>query len=165
MYAPPTDLSHRSFVIIGAGTLGRRIALMWLTRPDTIVHLQFVSFLHDPSSCISDTRPETLHDAKEYIDQTLPSTIASRVPEGSPGTLKLFENRAEALKGAWIVVDCIPEIQQAKIDLLGEVDKALREDVIIATNSSSYMAREIVEKVNFRDRVINTHYYWPPEQV
>ncbi len=37
-YQPPTDLSTRSFAVIGAGTLGRRIALMWLTQ-GRAVHL------------------------------------------------------------------------------------------------------------------------------
>lgn len=31
-YVEPTSLAGRSFVVIGADTLGRRIALMYLTR-------------------------------------------------------------------------------------------------------------------------------------
>jgi hypothetical protein len=37
-YRPPVDLSGRLVAVIGAGTLGRRIALMWLTRGEK-VHL------------------------------------------------------------------------------------------------------------------------------
>jgi phosphoglycerate dehydrogenase-like enzyme len=37
-YREPASLSGKPFVILGAGTLGRRIAMMWLTQGE-IVHL------------------------------------------------------------------------------------------------------------------------------
>jgi 3-hydroxyacyl-CoA dehydrogenase len=111
----------------------------------------------------SDTNSNTLREAKKYIDTTLPSTIKKLVPDGRPGKLETFENMKDALKGAWLVTEAIPEIKDAKIDLLGELDKELGEDVIIATNSSSFMASELFEKVENKDRLVNTHYYMPPD--
>jgi 3-hydroxyacyl-CoA dehydrogenase len=111
----------------------------------------------------SDTNSNTLKEAKKYIDTTLPSTIKKLVPDGRPGKLETFENMKDALKGAWLVTEAIPEIKDAKIELLGELDKELREDVIIATNSSSFMASELFEKVDNKDRLVNTHYYMPPD--
>jgi 3-hydroxybutyryl-CoA dehydrogenase len=39
-YTEPLSLAGKPFVILGAGTLGRRIALMWLTQGE-IVHLVY----------------------------------------------------------------------------------------------------------------------------
>jgi len=111
----------------------------------------------------SDTNSNTLKEAKKYIDTNLGSTIKKLVPNGRPGKLETFENMRDALKGAWLVTEAIPEIKDAKIDLLGQLDKELGEDVIIATNSSSFMASELFEKVENKDRLVNTHYYMPPD--
>ena len=50
-YAKPNTLDGRAHTVIGAGTLGRRIALMWLTHGG-LVHLLWVSF------------PRLLHSAR-----------------------------------------------------------------------------------------------------
>lgn len=111
----------------------------------------------------SDTNSTTLKEAKKYIDTNLTSTIKKLVPNGRPGKLETFGNMKDALKGAWLVTEAIPEIKDAKIELLGELDKELGENVIIATNSSSFMASELFEKVDNKDRLVNTHYYMPPD--
>ena len=111
----------------------------------------------------SDTNSNTLNEAKKYIDTNLPSTINKLVPDGRPGKLETFGDMKDALKGAWLVTEAIPEIKDAKIDLLGQLDKELGDDVIIATNSSSFMASELYEKVQTKERLVNTHYYMPPD--
>ena len=122
-----------------------------------------VSPVYSSNADGSDTNSNTLKEAKKYIDTTLPSTIKRLVPDGRPGKLETFENMKDALKGAWLVTEAIPEIKDAKIKLLEELDKELGEDVIIATNSSSFMASELFEKVENKDRLVNTHYYMPPD--
>jgi len=122
-----------------------------------------VSPEHSSNADGSDTNSTTLKEAKRYIDTNLASTIKKLVPNGRPGRLETFGNMKDALKGAWLVTEAIPEVKDAKIDLLGQLDKELGEDVIIATNSSSFMASELFEKVESKERVVNTHYYMPPD--
>ena len=122
-----------------------------------------VSLVYSSNADGSDTNSNTLKEAKKYIDTTLPSTIKKLVPDGRPGKLETFGDMKDALKGAWLVTEAIPEIKDAKIDLLGQLDKELGEDVIIATNSSSFMASELFENVENKDRLVNTHYYMPPD--
>jgi len=121
--------------------------------------------LHSELTNPSDTDKDNLDKAKHYIEENLEGVIERLVPGGSPGTLKLFDNQTEALESAWIVVEAIPEIRQAKVDLLGVLDQVLPPDVIIATNSSSFKASELADKVKNRDRLVNTHYYMPPESL
>lgn len=64
-----------------------------------------------------------------------------------------------------MVVECIPEIQKAKFELLGQLDQWCPEDTIIATISSSYKSADLVDKVSEKGsaRVLNTHYFLPPQ--
>ncbi|KAJ7091303.1 3-hydroxyacyl-CoA dehydrogenase-like protein [Mycena crocata] len=150
-YQRPASLAGKPFVILGAGTLGRRIAMMWLTQGE-IVHLV------DPSE-------KALADASQYISENLGEVIASHVPDGKPGTLVAFQDRSEAMKNAWIVVEVVPEVLSLKISLLGELDAVLPNDCILASNSSSYSGSEMFERVKNRERLVNTHYYMPPQML
>ncbi|KAJ6468563.1 3-hydroxyacyl-CoA dehydrogenase-like protein [Mycena vitilis] len=147
-YTPPASLEGKPFAILGAGTLGRRIAMMWLTQGEH-VHL-------------FDLSEKALADASQYISENLEDVIAAHVPSGKPGKLTLFQDRAEAMKNAWIVVEVVPEILSLKVSLLGELDAILPDDCILASNSSSYTGSEMFEKVRNRERLVNTHYYMPP---
>ncbi|KAJ7749381.1 3-hydroxyacyl-CoA dehydrogenase-like protein [Mycena metata] len=148
-YAPPMSLEGKPFVVLGAGTLGRRIAMMWLTQGE-VVHL-------------CDPNEKALSDASQYIRENLEDVIAAHVPKGKPGTLALFQDRSEAMKNAWIVVEVVPEILSLKVSLLGELDAILPDDCILASNSSSYTGSEMFEKIKNRERFVNTHYYMPPQ--
>lgn len=57
----------------------------------------------------------------------------------------------------------VPEILSLKISLLGELDAILPDDCILASNSSSYTGSEMFEKVKNKERLVNTHYYMPPQ--
>lgn len=144
-----TNVEGKAHTIIGAGTLGRRIALMWITNGG-LVHL-------------FDSNEAALKSAEEYIEDTFPEVEANILPGTPKGELKLFTDRAKALEGAWLVTEAVPEVLQLKIDLLGDLDSVVAPDVIIATNSSSYTSTEMIEKVKHRHRIVNTHYYMPPE--
>ncbi|KAJ7055686.1 hypothetical protein C8F01DRAFT_1258068 [Mycena amicta] len=148
-YRQPTSLAGKPFVILGAGTLGRRIALMWLTQGE-LVHL------FDPNA-------KALEDAASYIAENLADVISAHVHNGKAGTLKTFQDRSAAMENAWIVVEVVPEILELKINLLGELDAALPDDCIIASNSSSYTGSEMFAKVKNKERLVNTHYYMPPQ--
>lgn len=84
------------------------------------------------------------------------------MPGGKPGKLSCFTDLPQALDNAWMVTEAVPEVKDVKVKLLGELDAATPEDVVIATNSSSYMAREVWDNVKHRHRLLNTHYYMPP---
>ncbi|KAJ7209284.1 nad binding 3-hydroxyacyl-CoA dehydrogenase [Mycena pura] len=151
-YKEPTSLAGKPFVVLGAGTPGRRIAMMWLTQGET-VHLVY-----------SDT-DQTLQDASQYISGNLADVIAHYVHNGRPGTFKTFhwQDRVPAMENAWIVVEVVTEILTLKIDLLGELDAILPEDCILASNSSSYTGSEMFEKIKHKERLVNTHYSMPPQ--
>ena len=58
------DIKNRPVAVFGAGTLGRRIALMFASRGGTVR-------MHDPSA-------EQVTAATEYVAQTLPEVVDKR---------------------------------------------------------------------------------------
>ncbi|AMU20002.1 Putative dehydrogenase (3-hydroxybutyryl-CoA dehydrogenase FadB?) [Mycobacteroides abscessus subsp. bolletii] len=149
-YSPPTDIDNRPVAVLGAGTLGRRIALTFATRGGA-VHLYDVS-------------EESLQSAKEFLDQRIPELVKARSALGAqPATIEYFTDLPRAVKDAWYVVESVPEVQALKIDMLGQLDEIAAPDAIIGTNSSSFMSSELIGKVKHPERFLNTHYGQPPE--
>ncbi|OIW32807.1 NAD(P)-binding protein [Coniochaeta ligniaria NRRL 30616] len=154
-WSPPSEasLSIRPVLIVGAGNLGRRIATIWA----------------------SDSRPVVLYDnsltalasATEYITDSLASYCAVRgTHPGSVTMTTCIQSAADGNAEAtpWMVIDCLPEDLVLKKSNLAEVEKHLRRDCILATNSSSFRAELLADAVpeSVRGRVLNTHYFIPP---
>jgi 3-hydroxybutyryl-CoA dehydrogenase len=142
------DIQHRPVAVIGAGTLGRRIALMFASRGGT--------------ARIYARRTEQLASATQCVIEALPKLLKDR-GFGEPGVATATTSLAEALDGAWLVVESAPEKLEIKIPLWGQIDEAAAADTIFATNSSSYPSRLMAEKVRDKARLCNMHFYMPPE--
>lgn len=141
------DVQDRPVAVLGAGTLGRRIALMFASRGG-------VSRIYDPN-------PEHARAGAEFVATTLPQVIADR-GSGAVGRAEPVSTLAEALAGAWLVVEAVPERLDLKIDVWGQVDELAGAGTIFATNSSSYASRLMSERVRDKSRLCNMHFYMPP---
>lgn len=142
------DIRDRPVAVIGAGTLGRRVALMFASRGGTVrIHAR---------------RPEQLAGATQYVTQDLPRVLQGR-GFGEVGVAVGTSSLEEALDDAWLVVESVPEKLEIKIPLWGQIDQAAPPDTIFATNSSSYPSRLMAEKVRDKARLCNMHFYMPPE--
>jgi 3-hydroxybutyryl-CoA dehydrogenase len=142
------DIQNRPVAVIGAGTLGRRIALMFASRGGTVR--------------IFAPRAEQRDSAVEYVTETLPKVVANRgfgEVGGAIGTGSL----EEALADAWLVVESVPEKLEIKRAAWDQIDQAAPADTIFGTNSSSYPSRLMAASVRDRKRLCNTHFYMPPE--
>jgi 3-hydroxybutyryl-CoA dehydrogenase len=142
------DIQHRPVAVIGAGTLGRRIALMFASRGGTVrIHAR---------------RAEQLTSATRYVTETLPKLLIDR-GFGEVGVVTAAGSLAEALDGAWLAVESAPEKLEIKIPLWGQIDEAAGPDTIFATNSSSYPSRLMADNLRDKRRLCNMHFYMPPE--
>src|SRR6185295_4840938 len=119
----PEDIATRPIAIMGAGTLGRRIALMLATRGAEVR-------LYARSAA---TRDAGVAFAKEQ----LPAVLA-KLPGGKAGAIVGVGDKASALKDAWIVFESVPEDLELKKDIFKQVDALSDADAILASNSSSY---------------------------
>lgn len=144
-----TKASKQPAAVLGAGTLGSRIALMLATRGGEVR--------------IFDRQEEATRKALAFVEKHLPE-VASSIEGGTPGHVKAASTLEEAVDGAWLVIEALPEKLELKTDIFGQLDQLTAEDVILATNSSSFPSSQIVGKVKHKKRVLNTHFMMPPEK-
>jgi len=142
------DIQNRPVAVIGAGTLGRRIALMLASRGGIVR--------------IYARRAEQRDEATQYVTENLPKLLADR-GFGEEGGAVGAASLEEALDDTWLVVESVPEKLELKIPLWGEIDRVAPPDTIFATNSSSYPSRLMAENVRDKTRLCNMHFYMPPQ--
>ena len=145
----PTEFASRPVAVIGAGTLGRRIALMFAA--------------HGVDVRIYDLAEEQQHAAVDYVSQNLPA-LEGGLTGFAPGRVSAEADLAEAVDSAWLVVEAIPERLELKNQVFGQLDELAPADAILASNSSSYASRLFLDKVHHPERVLNIHFYMPPKQ-
>ena len=149
-YKLPSDVDDRPIAIDGAGTLGRRIASVYAAA-GTDVRIFDVSQAQREAAC--DYVNEQVDEVRSKLDLT-----GSRL-----GQAAVFEDLAEAVRGAWMAIEAIPERLDLKREVLGQLDELVDADAILASNSSSLPTSLLIDKVKRPERVLNTHYYQPPE--
>ncbi|MFD0339753.1 3-hydroxyacyl-CoA dehydrogenase family protein [Streptomyces sp. NPDC127117] len=148
-FTVPTDIENRPVAVIGSGTLGRRIALMFATRGGEVR--------------IYDKSKEAGEAARAYVAENV-AEVAAEIEGGSPGRAGVTDDMAEALAGAWLVVEAVPERLDLKKSIYGQLDRLADPDAILASNSSSYPTSRFIDEVKHPERVLNMHFYMPPGQ-
>lgn len=141
------DIRSRPVAVFGAGTLGRRIALMFSSRGGEVR-------IYDPNV-------EQARAAVDYVTTTLPAELEKR-GSGEAGRATAHDSVDDALDDAWLVIEAVPERLDIKIPLWGRIDAAAPSDAIFATNSSSYASRLMDENITDKSRFCNMHFYMPP---
>jgi 3-hydroxybutyryl-CoA dehydrogenase len=145
----PTDFASRPVAVIGAGTLGRRIALKFAA--------------HGAGVRVYDLAEAQRRAAVEYVTQNLPA-LADRLTCAAPGQVSVDADLDDAVHNAWLVIEAVPERLELKRQVFGELDELSPADAILASNSSSYGSRMFLDKVRHPERVLNIHFYMPPKQ-
>ncbi|KAK1767513.1 hypothetical protein QBC33DRAFT_578263 [Phialemonium atrogriseum] len=145
-WTSPT-IGSQPVALLGAGVLGRRIACVFASAGYN-VHLR------DPSS---DARSAAL----DYISKNLDDYSNMSKGDRVSGQYRAFADLDSAVRDAWLVIEAVP----AKIDTMGEADQKAPADCILASNSSSFKSRLMLDKIRAQRRplVCNVHFAMPPE--
>jgi 3-hydroxybutyryl-CoA dehydrogenase len=145
----PKDVSSRPVAVIGAGTLGRRIALMFAA--------------HGAEVGIYDLSEEQRHAAVGFVKQSLPA-LTDGLNGVVPGRVSAQADLGETVHNAWLVIEAIPERLELKKQIFGQLDELSPADAILASNSSSFASRLFLDQIDRPERVLNIHFYMPPKQ-
>lgn len=81
------------------------------------------------------------------------------------GKISTQAELSDAVRGAWLVIEAVPEKLHIKIDTFADLEVHAPKDAILASNSSSYKSSEMLDKIadeTTKARILNTHYYMPP---
>jgi 3-hydroxyacyl-CoA dehydrogenase len=146
----PPDISSRPIAILGGGVLGRRIAASWVAA--------------GYSTILCDLSAEQRNAATHYLEHNMPEYSRITHNKRERSTFSTVESIPEAVKDAWLVIEALPEKLPLKIEIFGQLESQAPKDAILASNSSSYKSRFMLDSMEegSRHRVCNMHYYMPP---
>jgi 3-hydroxybutyryl-CoA dehydrogenase len=133
--------------VLGAGTMGAGIAqLACAAGARTLVH--------DPDA---DALERGLAGIRKRLEREVEK---GRLEQGAAGPLEAAED-VSALADADIVIEAAPESLDLKRELFGRVAEDVREDCVLATNTSSLSVTEIAAGVPGPERVVGMHFFNP----
>jgi 3-hydroxybutyryl-CoA dehydrogenase len=149
-YELPSDVDERPIAIDGAGTLGLRLAAVYAAG-GTDVHVFDLSAEHRDA-------------ASQYVEQHLDETRETLgLSDAKTGRVEAFDDLGDAVRGAWMVIEAVPERLDLKRKVFGQLDELADADAVLASNSSSLPTSQFIDDVKHPERVLNTHYQQPPE--
>jgi 3-hydroxybutyryl-CoA dehydrogenase len=110
---------------------------------------------------------QTIDKAIENIRANLPALLQGQASvddeiEQIVSRIETTRNMDEAVAKASIVIESVAENLQVKQDLFKELDQICSRDVILATNTSVMSITAIASKAKNRDRIVGTHFWFPP---
>ena len=143
----------RRVAVIGAGTMGHGIAE--------------VSALAGYEVVIVDVSQDILNKALERIKWSLDKlaergTISKEKVGEVMGRIKTSLSIAEAVRGADLMIEAVPEKLDLKKQVFAEADKYAPPHAILATNTSSLPITEIASATKRPDKVVGIHFFNPP---
>lgn len=136
--------------VCGAGTMGSGIAQV-CAQSGFIVKL-------------FDVREEAILHAKKLIDKNLEYLVGKNkiTKEEKTGIFSRiqFINSIEDCT-AFIIIEAIAEVKEAKIELFKKLAEYNNEEVIFASNTSSLSISDIQKEIPFPQRVAGMHFFNP----
>lgn len=141
-------LPGRCVAVVGAGAMGRRIALMFAARGGVVR--------------VCDRSEPQRVAAAAFVEENLPAVLAA-FGDGAAGAIEFRDELGGVVLDAWLVVESLPERLDVKQAIFGELDRVAPIDAILATNSSSYPSSRLIEQVSRPERVLNMHFFMPPQ--
>jgi 3-hydroxybutyryl-CoA dehydrogenase len=131
--------------VVGAGLMGHGIAQV------------FALAGHDVT--ITDSFAQTLDTAKSRIAANLRDLGEDeRVVE----RVRVCADRGDAVRDADYVVEAAPEDLALKQKLFAEIERHVRPDTILASNTSVIPITAIMQGLTRRERALGTHWWNPP---
>ena len=139
--------------VIGAGAMGSGIAQLAAT--------------HGYHVYLVDVAEEILKKAKASIDKNLnrffvtKGKLSDEEAKEILSRIYLSTNRDEAIKDVQIVIEAVFEDMALKQDLLYDLDKKCKKNVILASNTSSLSITDMAKKVTNQERIVGIHFFNP----
>jgi 3-hydroxybutyryl-CoA dehydrogenase len=137
--------------VIGLGTMGAGIAEVFARTGYSVVGVE----LND----------ETLARGREHLDHSTGRAVArGKLTEEDQASLLgriSFTTDLAEVKDADLVIEAVVESPEIKKDLFRRLDAIVREDAVIATNTSSLSVTELSTASSHPGRVIGVHFFNP----
>jgi len=140
----PLNLPLKRCSVVGAGTMGRGIAYL-------------ISLKTGLSVDVADDSKDVLKKARSYVKDVYRDALF----RGMSPNIKNIRFGKDPCKDTNIVIESITEDALKKKTLFSQIEKSLREDCIIATNTSCISIEELSKSLRNAERFIGMHFFNP----
>ena len=137
--------------VVGLGAMGAGIAQLALEAGYDVVGREVSDSLGEKA------RERIAHYLQRKVDK---GQLAQDERDAALGRLALTTGLAD-LAGSDLVVEAIVEELDAKLALFSELDRLVRPDAILATNTSALSVTEIAAATSSPQRVVGMHFFNP----
>jgi len=141
------DFQPRQVHVIGAGVMGGDIAA-WCAMQGFQVTIQ-------------DQKAETLGRVIKRAHDLFKKKLKARLPINAAMDRLIPDLHGNGLKRADIIIEAIFEDVKVKQNLLREIEPKIREDALIATNTSSIPLETLTTALNNPQRLVGLHFFNP----
>jgi 3-hydroxybutyryl-CoA dehydrogenase len=145
-------MSIKNITILGAGLMGTGLAQVFAADTDAHVTVRSRTLRENPDSGVRANTDLLVEKGALTRDEA----------EGILSRIRFTDDLAAALEDADLVVENVPEDLRIKQDLFRDIEPLVREDTILATDTSVMRITEIASKSENRDRIVGTHFWNPP---
>ncbi|MDN5743754.1 MAG: 3-hydroxyacyl-CoA dehydrogenase NAD-binding domain-containing protein [Nocardioidaceae bacterium] len=150
-----------SFVVVGAGRMGRGIALAYALRGHPIVLVDLKPRSVEERDRLDADIQRELRGNQGRLSQ-LGLVVPDRAEGEGPGvSIVHSEDAAGVLTRAELVYEAVPETEAAKRDALDAIGRHARPDTLIASTTSTMLASELASMVGRPERFLNAHWLNP----
>ena len=142
----------KNITIIGSGVMGSSIAQSFAASGYSVT--------------INDLNEELLRKAKNRIFENL-SLFVEEVgldeeqKQSDLANIYYTTDLEEAVREADFIIEAIPEVIEWKWELYEKLERIMKADAIVASNTSTFPISRLMEKVSFPDRMMITHFFNP----
>ena len=145
------DFKVTNAAVIGAGVMGAGIA-QWISSRGIKVLLK-------------DIKPEFVAKGIASISKLYSAAVSKRVMTKAEASAKLDGvtpiTKSLPMKQVDLVVEAAIEKLDIKQNLFAELETLVRDDTILATNTSALSIVDIAEKMEHKERLVGIHYFNP----
>ena len=143
----------RTVAVVGGGRMGGGIAEAFVAGG---LHVRLTDATAELSA---QARERVIERARSHVDAGLiDAALIDRAEE-----IAACGSIAEAAAGAELVLEAVAEDMDVKHAVLAEIEAAVSDEVIIATNTSSLPVDRLAEPLRSPARFLGMHWFNPPE--
>lgn len=150
--AVEADPRLESVAVLGAGTMGHGIA-------QVCAMAGFAVRLYDPLPGLVDAALQRIRD---NLDRGVArGKVEAEVRALAVTNLREAAELSDAVAGATLVIEAVPERLEMKLGLFADIDRHAPAAAILATNTSSLSVSRIAEATSRPQQVIGLHFFNP----
>ncbi|HEX9652704.1 MAG TPA: 3-hydroxyacyl-CoA dehydrogenase [bacterium] len=142
----------KKITVIGAGTMGRGIA--------------YVACSGGFDTVLQDISEDMLHKSKLFVEESLKKAVERGLIKGDDAEctlarLTITRELSAAVRHADFIIEAIPEIIEAKLELFSKIDKICPAETIFSSNTSALSITEMAAVTNRPQRFVGMHFFNP----